>query len=59
MLRHILTDIRITQKAKAPDNLKTRHYNGSTWEKDQGCKMITGLKKEYPKASKSVYKSPI
>ena len=23
-------------------------------EKDQGCKMITGLKKEYPKASKSV-----
>ena len=25
-------------------------------EKDQGCKMISGLKKEYPKASKSVYK---
>ena len=23
-------------------------------EKDQGCKMIIGLKKEYPKASKSV-----
>ena len=23
-------------------------------EKDQGCKMILGLKKEYPKASKSV-----
>ena len=23
-------------------------------EKDQGCKMITALKKEYPKASKSV-----
>ena len=23
-------------------------------EKDQGCKMITGVKKEYPKASKSV-----
>ena len=23
-------------------------------EKDQGCKMIYGLKKEYPKASKSV-----
>ena len=23
-------------------------------EKDQGCKMISGLKKEYPKASKSV-----
>ena len=25
-------------------------------EKDQGCKMILGLKKEYPKASKSGYK---
>ena len=23
-------------------------------EKDQGCKMILGVKKEYPKASKSV-----
>ena len=23
-------------------------------EKDQGCKMILGIKKEYPKASKSV-----
>ena len=23
-------------------------------EKDQGCSMITNLKKEYPKASKSV-----
>ena len=23
-------------------------------EKDQGCKMISGLKKEYPKANKSV-----
>jgi len=23
-------------------------------EKDQGCKMISALKKEYPKASKSV-----
>ena len=23
-------------------------------EKDQGCKMISGIKKEYPKASKSV-----
>ena len=23
-------------------------------EKDQGCKMITGLKKQYPKASQSV-----
>ena len=23
-------------------------------EKDQGCKMISGIKKEYPKANKSV-----
>ena len=23
-------------------------------EKDQGCTMITGIKKQYPKASKSV-----
>ena len=40
---------------KAPDNLLKL---GSTMvqlgEKDQGCKMITGVKKEYPKASKSV-----
>jgi tol-pal system protein YbgF len=40
---------------KAPENLLKL---GSTMvelgEKDQGCKMITGLKKQYPKASQSV-----
>ena len=40
---------------KAPENLLKL---GSTMvqlgEKDQGCKMIKGLKKQYPKASQSV-----
>ena len=43
------------KSAKAPENLLKL---GSTMvelgEKDQGCKMITGLKKQYPKASQSV-----
>jgi tol-pal system protein YbgF len=40
---------------KAPDNLlKLGMTMVELGEKDQGCKMISGLKKEYPKASKSV-----
>ena len=40
---------------KAPDNLlKLGITMVQLGEKDQGCKMITALKKEYPKASKSV-----
>ena len=43
------------KSAKAPENLLKL---GSTMvelgEKDQGCKMIKGLKKQYPKASQSV-----
>jgi len=40
---------------KAPDNLlKLGITMVKLGEKDQGCKMISGLKKEYPKASKSV-----
>ena len=40
---------------KAPDNLlKLGITMVQLGEKDQGCKMITGLKKEYPKASKTV-----
>ncbi len=40
---------------KAPDNLlKLGITMVQLGEKDQGCKMIKGLKKEYPKASKSV-----
>ena len=40
---------------KAPDNLlKLGITMVQRGEKDQGCKMISGLKKEYPKASKSV-----
>jgi tol-pal system protein YbgF len=40
---------------KAPDNLlKLGITMVQLVEKDQGCKMISGLKKEYPKASKSV-----
>ena len=40
---------------KAPDNLlKLGVTMVQLGEKDQGCKMILGLKKEYPKASKSV-----
>jgi len=40
---------------KAPDNLlKLGVTMVQLGEKDQGCKMISGLKKEYPKASKSV-----
>ncbi len=40
---------------KAPDNLlKLGITMVQLGEKDQGCKMINGVKKEYPKASKSV-----
>ena len=40
---------------KAPDNLlKLGITMVQLGEKDQGCKMILGLKKEYPKTSKSV-----
>ena len=43
------------KSSKAPENLLKL---GSTMvelgEKDQGCKMIKGLKKQYPKASQSV-----
>ena len=40
---------------KAPDNLlKLGITMVQLAEKNQGCKMISGLKKEYPKASKSV-----
>ncbi len=40
---------------KAPDNLlKLGITMVQLGEKDQGCKMIVGIKKEYPKASKSV-----
>ena len=39
---------------KAPDNLlKLGITMVQLGEKDQGCKMISGLKKEYPKASKT------
>ena len=40
---------------KAPENLlKLGITMVQLGEKEQGCKMISGLKKEYPKASKSV-----
>ncbi len=40
---------------KAPDNLlKLGITMVQLGEKDQGCKMISGVKKEYPKAKKSV-----
>ena len=40
---------------KAPDNLlKLGVTKVQLGEKDQGCKMISGVKKEYPKSSKSV-----
>ena len=40
---------------KAPDNLlKLGITMVQMREKDQGCKMITRVKKEYPKAAKSV-----
>ena len=43
------------KRIKAPDNLvKLGITMVQLGEKDQGCKMISGLKKEYPKASKSV-----
>ena len=51
----ILMDIKIILKVKAPDNLlKLGITMVQLGEKDQGCKMISGIKKEYPKASKSV-----
>ena len=50
-------DTKIILKKKAPDNLlKLGITMVQLGEKDQGCKMISGLKKEYPKASKSGYK---
>ena len=40
---------------KAPDNLlKLGITMVQLGEKEQGCTMITGIKKQYPKASKSV-----
>ena len=43
------------KSTKAPENLlKLGITMVQLGEKDQGCKMISGLKKEYPKASKSV-----
>ena len=55
LLQRILMDIKTIQKVKAPDNLlKLGITMVQLGEKDQGCKMIKGLKKEYPKASKSV-----
>ena len=43
------------ESKKAPDNLlKLGITMVELGEKDQGCKMISGIKKEYPKASKSV-----
>ena len=43
------------KSVKAPDNLlKLGITMVQLGEKDQGCKMISGIKKEYPKASKSV-----
>jgi tol-pal system protein YbgF len=43
------------KSTKAPDNLlKLGITMVQLGEKAQGCKMISGLKKEYPKASKSV-----
>ena len=42
---------------KGPDNLlKLGITMVELGEKDQGCKMISGIKKEYPKANKSVLK---
>ena len=47
--------IKLSKEQKAPDNLlKLGITMVQLGEKDQGCKMISGLKKEYPKASKSV-----
>jgi tol-pal system protein YbgF len=43
------------KSAKAPENLlKLGTTMVELGEKDQGCKMIIGLKKQYPKASQSV-----
>ena len=43
------------KSVKAPDNLlKLGITMVQLGEKDQGCQMISGIKKEYPKASKSV-----
>ena len=43
------------KSAKAPENLlKLGITLVQLGEKDQGCTMITGLKKQYPKANKSV-----
>ena len=46
---------KLSKSKKVPDNLlKLGITMVQLGEKDQGCKMISGLKKEYPKASKSV-----
>ena len=43
------------KSSKAPDNLlKLGITMVQLGEKEQGCTMITGIKKQYPKASKSV-----
>ena len=32
--------------------------HGTDWRKDQGCKMINGVEKQYPKANQSVIQKP-
>ena len=51
----ILKDIKNIQKAKAPINLlKLGVSLVQIGEKDQGCLMIAGVKKQYPDATQSV-----
>ena len=51
----ILKVIKNIQKAKAPINLlKLGVSMVQIGEKDQGCKMIEGVEKQYPKANQSV-----
>ena len=56
LLQHTLTVIKKYPKSKkAPENLlKLGITMVQLGEKDQGCKMMKGIKKQYPKASKSV-----
>ena len=41
-------------KKKILDNLFLKNLNFQIGEKDQGCSMITGVSKQYPKANQSV-----
>ena len=51
LLQLISMDTKTTQKQKAPDNLlKLGITMVQLGEKDQGCKMISGLKKRIPKS---------